>query len=112
MERTGKELERTLRTVKRFEKEPLNRDAVEAASSYECLDALAKLSFIRYCDGRGNIDDYHEYNRIERTVQGRAYFGERRRDRVERYGPAFMGIAGTLLGVVVGAWLAAARPFG
>lgn len=112
MERISRELERTLRIVEKFEGDAENLGAVEEIAKFDCLRALQESGFIVYCDGAPDDHKYSEYNRIERTVKGRAYFGERRRDRMERYGPAFMGIAGTIIGVIVGAWLAASRPFG
>lgn len=112
MERISRELERTLRIVAKHESEMENRDSVEGESCFDCLEELQREGFVVYCDGAPDEHEYSEYNRIERTVKGRGYFSERRRDRMERYGPAFMGIVGTLFGVVVGAWLAASRPFG
>lgn len=114
-DRVDRESETALKKIAALEGIEKNRKAVEDAVDYEVIESLVKSGLVEYpvlLDEHG----YGEYKRIERTLKGRNYFKERRRDKVEQYGPQIAGgliaILGTLLGTVFGAWLSTSHPFG
>lgn len=113
--RVNHELEKALKKIESLEYKERNLADIEMALDYEVIQALADIGLARYVsipDERG----YGDYARIERTLDGRNYFSEKRRWQIERYGPQVVGgliaISGTVVGVVLGSWLSVAHPFG
>ncbi len=102
MKYLNREQEAAIRSVAMLEGESSNRDAVEKAVATDCLKSLKEMGYIDYAHSdpeRGAID------RVELLNPGRCYFDEKRRDRFRRWAPvlasAAIGVAGTLLGVIV-----------
>lgn len=103
----NKELEKALKTVKQFEGLSANRKQVIEAVGWESISCLGDAGLIVHTRSDKNGDVDH----IELTIDGRNYFPEKRRRRMERYGTVVVGgiIGGvfTIAGVVVGYLLAA-----
>lgn len=104
--KVNKEPERALRKVKHAEKVEANRSSVIEAIGWECISCLCDAKLIEHArSSKGG-----EVDRIERTIDGRNYFRERRRKVRERYGTVVAGglIGGvfTIVGTLLGFWLA------
>lgn len=89
------ELERALKRFAKFEKDP------ETAWS-RTLNEMGDIDLFGL-ESHGMV--FHDQRGYHRTVEGRSYFQDRRRDTRHRWAPviaaAVIGVCGTLLGVAV-----------
>lgn len=113
--RVNKELEQGLKQIAEHESTLENREALSKLVGNEVIQVLVDADLACY----PILEDEHGYGkhtRVERTIDGRNYFSERRRDWLERYGPQIIGgiiaIGGTVIGVLLGSWLSTVHPFG
>ena len=112
--RVNRELERALKEVARREETRENREEIEGVVGSEAVNALMGAGYV-YLPSQRDGKGYGAYTRIERTIDGRSYFSERRRDWLERNMPTIIGavIGGmfALIGSFFGYWLGVAQPF-
>lgn len=107
--RLNKELENTLKIVKKYEDDDDNYEKVVSKACWECISCLLEAKMVAIVKNDPTSQNSH----FERTIDGRNYFSDKRRRARERYGVvvvgALLGGAFTIAGVVLGYWLATLR---
>jgi hypothetical protein len=110
MERLNKELEATLRFVRRNNRKPGSRALLDEADpiTREGFEALCKMGYAEHIQTTDEESGYGAYNRIGLTHLGRTYWSERRRDFIEKNAPVIVGsvLSGVfgIVGALAGVW--------
>lgn len=100
----NKEQERALRVIARYDGVESNAEAICGEVKHDCLDSLNSAGYVSwaYSEPEWMPSCGLDEDRVELTLAGRNYFGEKRRRWLDRNCGSLLGILGTLLGIVLG----------
>lgn len=99
----NREQEKALKVIRKLERRAINSSQVQELVAWDCLASLVGDGYARWTfSDPGLLSSGLDEDRIELTLKGRNYRSDRRREWLDKNWPSLLGMAGTLLGIVLG----------